>query len=876
MDELKLPKFKQNKFNSSMPVHKILGEVEDFLEDNKIPLKIFYGKFDSIQLKVCQRKSKYNKYYPKVITQAKTLLQSYISLEYSVVILTNKSQNIANAIVEHLFYGYNLIVIGRNSAKRIKNNSSNVVSRLKEYNLNIKDCVAYYGDSEEDVLLATKLGMKNFRLMHSCSDIQLESFSDSELGIGLSYITALIKVFNHLSSSSITNPKYIFRSVTQRIFTSSSALFAEIEKLKNNGKSDYPICNELYKNHGSKLQKLEDKRAIKKLYDLLSRLVKDLINNDIIHANGDSDLYAKYIISLIDDKKYLFELLSPQYLRSGAGVRLNNYDSAHRQQDYLWYLRNLITEAQRLYPKEVKDKELDMLADLQHMGAATCLLDFSRNFLVSLWFATQDFDKSEKKETGYLFCYDIVKDAIINDSIEITNKNSLFLKHIESALNLTKKSVKYNGDGTYKFLVWTPDNINNRIIRQDSVFLFGIEPFKLSDHNVLVIPIPYVWKKYIQVALKSFFGVSSESLYADVAGYATSNEKLQSMSIKTSYFNERFFLESMKNARMENFDLFQKGTGCLMKGEYEHALDYFLAFESVNRTIIRDIENCRYHTESGKQLSIQLNILCLELLYSKGFCNKHIDKHSEIAISAYDKSLALTKNLLAAYTENKPLYSQNYFKGAIYFSHEDFITYLSNKLYKILDSYIGLLIDVKYHNQAYACIDEISSTLREKRVHFSNMLLLQTAQNEIVALAHMSNNIDAIKQCTWKEISSTTNVSASIDCPFIELLNRFFKHLVNLSKEQDENQYQTCFDTFKTEYETIERNYFNCEANVCLNSCILGLDRNFTAWDLSDIQNAINEFGAERPKKRKTMLKMFSIVIEFQGLIDGGKIVEKY
>ncbi len=148
------------------------------------------------------------------------------------------------------------------------------------------------------------------------------------------------------------------------------------------------------------------------------------------------------------------------------------------------------------------------------MGAATCLLDFSRNFLTSLWFATQDFDKEDKKETGYLFCYDIIRDSILKDSIEITNKNSYFLEHIECALNLTKKSVKYNGDGTYKFLVWTPDNINNRIIRQDSVFLFGIEPFKLSEHNVLVIPIPFVWKKYIQIALKNFFGISSESLFA--------------------------------------------------------------------------------------------------------------------------------------------------------------------------------------------------------------------------------------------------------------------------------------------------------------------------------------------------------------------------
>lgn len=817
MEELNLSKFKQTDYNPSIPIHKLLKAVEEILHHNKIPLKKFYSRFDSIQLLVCQRTSIRNKIYPKVITQGKTLLQSYLSLGYYIVVLTNKEQNVANTIIERLFSENGFVIIGRNTTKKIKKESSNVITRLREHNLDIDDCVAYYGDSEEDVLLAKKLGMKNFRIMHNCSDIQLKSFSDTDLGIGLSYITALIKVFNHLSTSSITNPKYIFRGVTQRFFTSSSILSAEIEKINKNEKSEYPIFNELKKYQYSKLKDSEGKIVPSKLYNYISKLIKNLINTDIIHTNGDSDLYAKYIISLRDDNRYLFDILSPQYLRSGAGVRLNNHYSTHRQQDYLWYVRNLITETRRLYPKEIKDKELDILADLQHMGAATCLLDFSRNFLTSLWFATQDFDKEDKKETGYLFCYDIIRDSILKDSIEITNKNSYFLEHIECALNLTKKSVKYNGDGTYKFLVWTPDNINNRIIRQDSVFLFGIEPFKLSEHNVLVIPIPFVWKKYIQIALKNFFGISSESLFADVTGYATSNEKLQSMSIKTSYFNESFFSESMKNAGMENFDLFQKGTGCLMKGEYGHALDYFFAFESVNRTVIRDIEKGKFHTEYGKQLPIQLEILCLELLYSKGICNKHLNNNLEIAISSYEKSLALTKNLLVTYNENQSLYSQNYFNGAIKLTYTDFIDYLSNKLYKILDSYIGLLLDVKYHIQAYICIDEISSMLRDKGIHFSNMLLLQTSQNEIITLAFLTNNTDAIKQCVWNDISSTSNRENSIDCPFIDLLNSFFKHLINLSKESDESQYQTYLEKFKEEYAAIENQDYDTGDNVDIN-----------------------------------------------------------
>lgn len=461
LDEFNLNKFRKSDFDSSTPLHKILSATESILEINKIALKRFYGKFDSIQLNVCQKKSPNSRYYPQIITNSLTLLQYHVSLGHTIVILTNKAQRVANTIIDRLFNEYDIIVIGRTGFKGIKRDPISVLSRLKEHKLNISNCIAYYGDSVEDSILATNLGLNNFKLMHNCSDIQLKSFNDSELGIGLSYISALIRVFNHLSTSSITNPKYIFRGITQRFFTSSEVLSKEVKILKGGDKSKYPLCNELYKHHNHELCKLDENAFVKKLYKLISEHVKRLVNSDIIHNNGDADLYAKYIIGLINNSKYLFKILSPQYLRSGASVRLNNHASSHRQQDYLWYIRNLITEAQRLYPKEVKDKELDMLADLQHMGAGTCLLDFSRNFLVSLWFATQDFDKKDIQETGYLFCYDIVKDAILNDSIEITNKNSTFLNRIEEALNLTKKSVKYNGDSTYKFLVWTPDNINN-------------------------------------------------------------------------------------------------------------------------------------------------------------------------------------------------------------------------------------------------------------------------------------------------------------------------------------------------------------------------------------------------------------------------------
>lgn len=40
--------------------------------------------------------------------------------------------------------------------------------------------------------------------------------------------------------------------------------------------------------------------------------------------------------------------------------------------------------------------DLELLADLQHHGAATCLIDFTRNTLVALWFACKKSDANGK------------------------------------------------------------------------------------------------------------------------------------------------------------------------------------------------------------------------------------------------------------------------------------------------------------------------------------------------------------------------------------------------------------------------------------------------------------------------------------------------
>ena len=75
--------------------------------------------------------------------------------------------------------------------------------------------------------------------------------------------------------------------------------------------------------------------------------------------------------------------------------------------------KDLIEKARSLGHDQQDGKQLsdlELLAELQHFGAATCLIDFSRNALVALWFACQQSFKG--KANGKVFAvnrYDTIR-----------------------------------------------------------------------------------------------------------------------------------------------------------------------------------------------------------------------------------------------------------------------------------------------------------------------------------------------------------------------------------------------------------------------------------------------------------------------------------
>ena len=167
--------------------------------------------------------------------------------------------------------------------------------------------------------------------------------------------------------------------------------------------------------------------------------------------------------------------------------------------------------------------DLELLAGLQHHGAATCLIDFTRNALVALWFACQKSDNAD----GKVF---VVNIADRRTFWEITHKhienNSIsdilqFKPHDtgqDQATGLPTPETFALLPNKRGFWHWTPAHLNERITAQHSLFLFGLPSSeKLRSKEIIIASAS---KEQIRKELKALHDICEESLFPDFVGFA--------------------------------------------------------------------------------------------------------------------------------------------------------------------------------------------------------------------------------------------------------------------------------------------------------------------------------------------------------------------
>ena len=216
-------------------------------------------------------------------------------------------------------------------------------------------------------------------------------------------------------------------------------------------------------------------------------------------------------VSLFDDGEYLFRGVSRDSYKIEASACHRLSDEEMNNPISLFRInRDLIDKARLLghyqqYGQRLPD--LDLLAELQHFGAATCLIDFSRNAQIALWFACQQ-SSTKNQQNGKVFAVrsdNTPRFIPVTSQMVVDNKIDFFFRKDEH--------------GRRPLYKWQPKYQNNRIIAQQSVFIFG-------GDNVEAVTDCIVLRRYkddILTSLKNVSGITEESIFPDADGFARQN-----------------------------------------------------------------------------------------------------------------------------------------------------------------------------------------------------------------------------------------------------------------------------------------------------------------------------------------------------------------
>ncbi len=164
--------------------------------------------------------------------------------------------------------------------------------------------------------------------------------------------------------------------------------------------------------------------------------------------------------------------------------------------------------------------ELELLADLQHHGAATCLIDFTRNAFVALWFACE-----QSSRDGKVFIIDTadVSDfrAIASKDIKGNTVEDILRFETLHRIPTRERTAQYPPvpppDGP-KFWHWIPAHMSERITAQGSLFIFGLPSVGKPISKEIVVASES--KVQIRKELAELYDIREESLFPDFVGFA--------------------------------------------------------------------------------------------------------------------------------------------------------------------------------------------------------------------------------------------------------------------------------------------------------------------------------------------------------------------
>ena len=303
-------------------------------------------------------------------------------------------------------------------------------------------------------------------------------------------------------------------------------------------------------------------------------------------------------------------------LEASGYRRVKQFFNAPSLHIFLNYITQLLESAslqgfRRNHGQEYSD--LELLAELQHNGAATCLVDFTTNPLVALWFACQNI----QQENGKVIA---MRTDNIEEFAEVNYEN------LKSPIG------KFFEEG--KLWKWRPSHQNNRILAQNSIFVFG--QGEIQDRYYVSIEIEN--KEKIVEELQTKFGISELYLFSDLTGFSLSNAH-----------------DKPYNYTLE--DYFNLGVTFGQRGEYGMAIKYYTEAIKINPQLAEAYNNrgnaehfLSNHLDAIKDYdeAIKVNSKYAQAYNNRGIAKRALGDNSG-ALKDYDEAIRINPQFAEAY-----------------------------------------------------------------------------------------------------------------------------------------------------------------------------------------------------------------------------------
>ena len=218
-----------------------------------------------------------------------------------------------------------------------------------------------------------------------------------------------------------------------------------------------------------------------------------------------------------NDRQYLFRGVTKDCYAIEASTYRRLQKNEDKTLSNLLKINKKLIEDARLMGHDQKDgqrlSDLDLLAELQHFGAATCLIDFTRDALVALWFACQQSSKGSAN--GKVFAVRSKSPRFITVDTKLIEKNIDYFLAQDPKDVSTQDPKDFYAQDEYLYQ-WQPKHQNNRIIAQKSIFVFGSIEIATEAECVIIKSS----KQEILKSLDKLSGITEASMFPDFDGFA--------------------------------------------------------------------------------------------------------------------------------------------------------------------------------------------------------------------------------------------------------------------------------------------------------------------------------------------------------------------